>query len=103
MDAERDSIKLKQVEFLSTKIGESFNGTITGVTERGIFVNLNDIFCEGMVRVSDLKGDYYVFNPKTHALVGRSSGKAYKLGDDIKVKVESTNTQKRQIDFTLAK
>ncbi|WP_076782541.1 ribonuclease R [Balneola sp. EhC07] len=103
VDAERDSIKLKQVEFLSTKIGESFNGTITGVTERGIFVNLNDIFCEGMVRVSDLKGDYYVFNLKTHALVGRSSGKAYKLGDDIKVKVESTNTQKRQIDFTLAK
>ena len=103
VDAERDSIKLKQVEFLSTKIGENFNGTITGVTERGIFVNLDDIHCEGMVRVSDLKGDYYVFNQKTHALIGRSSGRSYKLGDAIKVKVESTNTQKRQIDFTLAK
>ncbi|MAC04692.1 MAG: ribonuclease R [Balneola sp.] len=103
VDAERDSIKLKQVEFLSTKIGENFNGTITGVTERGIFVNLDDIHCEGMVRVSDLKGDYYVFNQKTHALIGRSSGRSYKLGDAIKVKVESTNTQKRQIDFSLAK
>ncbi|MFY0682924.1 MAG: ribonuclease R [Balneola sp.] len=103
VDAERDSIKLKQVEFLSTKIGQNFDGTITGVTERGIFVNLNDIYCEGMVRVSDLKGDYYIFNPKIHALVGKSSGKSYKLGDAIKVKVESTNLQKRQIDFTLAK
>ena len=102
VDAERDSIKLKQVEFLSTKIGDSFEGTITGVIERGLFVNLNNIHCEGMVRISDLKGDYYVYNPKTHALVGKSSGKSYKLGDEIKVKVESTNLQKRQIDFTLA-
>jgi ribonuclease R len=102
VDAERDSVKLKQVEFLSTKIGQSFNGTITGVMERGIFVNLNDIHCEGMVRISDLKGDYYVFNSKIHALVGKSSGKSYKMGDEIKVKVESTNLQKRQIDFTLA-
>lgn len=103
VDAERDSIKLKQVEFLSTKIGQNFDGTITGVIERGIFVNLDDIYCEGMVRISDLKGDYYVFNSKIHALVGKSSGKSYKLGDSIKVKVESTNLQKRQIDFTLAK
>jgi ribonuclease R len=102
VDAERDSIKLKQVEFLSTKIGESFNGRITGVMERGIFVNLDDVHCEGMVRISDLKGDYYVYNSKTHALVGKSSGKTYQLGDEIKVKVESTNLQKRQIDFTLA-
>lgn len=103
VDAERDSIKLKQVEFLSTKIDQIFNGTITGVTERGIFVNLDDVHCEGMLRVSDLKGDYYVFNPKIHALIGKSSGKSYKLGDGIKVKVESTNLQKRQIDFTLEK
>lgn len=103
VDAERDSIKLKQVEFLSTKIGETFNGIITGVIERGIFVNLKDVHCEGMIKVSDLKSDYFVFNSQNHSLVGRSSGKSYKLGDDIKVKVESTNLQKRQIDFTLAK
>lgn len=103
VDAERDSIKLKQVEFMSTKIGENFNGTISGVTERGLFVSLDDIFCEGMVKVSDLNNDYYVYNQKTHALIGRSSGKAFQLGDSIKVQVESTNLQKRQIDFTLAK
>ncbi|WP_018126720.1 ribonuclease R [Balneola vulgaris] len=103
VDAERDSIKLKQVEFLSSKIGQVFDGVISGVTERGIFVNLKDVYCEGMLRVSDLKGDYYIFNPQLHALVGKSSGKAYKLGDDIKVRVDSTNLQKRQIDFTLAK
>ncbi len=103
VDAERDSIKLKQVEFLSTKIGEKFDGVITGVIERGIFVNLKNVHCEGMIRVSDLKGDYYVYNPKLHALVGKSSGKSYKLGDDLEVIVDSTNLQKRQIDFTLAK
>ncbi len=102
VDAERDSIKLKQVEFLSTKIGEQFDGVISGVTERGLFVNLKDIYCEGMIRVSDLKNDYYIYNQDRHALVGRSSGKSYQMGDNIKVKVTNTNLQKRQIDFTPA-
>lgn len=103
VDAERDSIKLKQVEYLSSKIGQEFEGTISGVTERGLFILLNDVFCEGMIRVSDLNKDYYVYDQKTHALVGRSSGKKFQLGDSIKVKVESTNLQKRQIDFIPAK
>lgn len=97
--AERDSIKLKQVEFLSGKIGEAFDGVISGVTERGVFVNLKDIHCEGMVRVSDLKGDYYNYDQRSHSLVGRSSKKKYQLGDEIRIKVESVNHQKRQIDF----
>ncbi len=99
VDAERDSIKLKQVEFLSKKIGQTFEGVISGVTERGVFVNLKDVHCEGMIRVSDIKGDYFVYNQNLHALVGRSSGKSYRLGDDLKVKVQSVNMGKRQIDF----
>ncbi|SMO54510.1 ribonuclease R [Gracilimonas mengyeensis] len=103
VDAERDSIKLKQVEFLSSRQGQVFDGVISGVMERGVFVTLNDIFCEGMVRISDLKGDYYVYNADRHALVGRKSGKQFQLGDEIKVHVKSTDLEKRQIDFGLAR
>ena len=99
VDAERDSIKLKQVEFLSTKIGQVFEGVISGVTERGVFVNLKDIYCEGMIRLRDFRSDYFVYNQNLHALVGKSSGKSYRLGDDLTVKVLSVNTSKRQIDF----
>ncbi len=102
VDAERDSIKLKQVEFLSDRIGESFDGVISGVTDRGIFVNLKDVHCEGMIRIGDMKGDYYLYNQQRHALVGKASGKSFQLGDTIKVKVQSTNLQKRQIDFVPA-
>ncbi|MEX0843764.1 MAG: ribonuclease R [Balneolaceae bacterium] len=103
VDAERDSVKLKQVEFLSSKTGETFDGIISGVIERGIFVTLKDIYCEGMIRMSDLKSDYFVYNEKRHALVGRKSGKQYQLGDEIRVRVKSVDTQKRQIDFGLAR
>ncbi|MBD3616033.1 MAG: ribonuclease R [Gracilimonas sp.] len=103
VDAERDSVKLKQVEFLSKKTGETFDGIISGVMERGIFVTLKDIYCEGMIRMSDLKSDYFVYNDKRHALVGRKSGKQFQLGDEIRVRVKSTDMQKRQIDFGLAR
>ena len=102
VDAERDSIKLKQVEFLSNKIGEAFDGVISGVTERGVFVNLKDIHCEGMIRVSDLKGDYYNYDQRSHSLIGRSSKKTFQLGDDIRIRIDSVNHQKRQIDFVPA-
>ncbi len=103
VEAERDSIKLKQVEFLNSKIGEKFAGVISGVMERGIFITLKDIYCEGMIRMSDLKNDYFVYNEKRHALVGKKSGKQYQLGDEIRVRVKSTNLEKRQIDFALAR
>ena len=102
VEAERDSIKLKQVEFLSDKIGEEFAGTISGVTERGLFVILDDIYCEGMIRVGRLKGDYYIYDERSHSLIGRASGKRYQLGDKIDIKVEQTDLEKRQIDFDLA-
>jgi ribonuclease R len=102
VEAERDSVKLKQVEFLSDRLGENFEGTISGVTDNGLYVQINDIYCEGMVRVSDLKDDFYVFHPKLHCLVGRSKGKKYRLGDTINVKVVKTDLEKRQIDLTLS-
>ena len=99
VDAERDSIKLKQVEYLSKYVGEEFPGVISGVMERGIFVTLNDVFCEGMIRVGDLKGDYFHYEPRSHALIGKRSGARYQLGDAITVKVDAVNLEKKQIDF----
>jgi ribonuclease R len=100
--AERDSVKLKQVEFMSEKIGEEFNGVISGVTEKGLYVTINDFYCEGMVHVSDLKDDYYVYDQNAHCLVGRHTGKSFHLGGEIRVKVTNTNIDQRQIDFELA-
>ena len=103
VEAERDSVKLKQVEYLSERLGQTFEGTISGVTDNGIYVQINDIYCEGMIRVSDLKDDYYVYHPKLHCLTGRSKGKKYRLGDNINVKVVRTDLEKRQIDLELSR
>lgn len=102
VEAERDSVKLKQVEYLSERLGQSFRGTISGVTENGIYVQIDDIYCEGMIRVSDLKDDYYLYHPKLHCLTGRSKGKQYRLGDKINVKVVRTDLDRRQIDLELS-
>ncbi|TVR30214.1 MAG: ribonuclease R [Balneolaceae bacterium] len=102
VEAERDSVKLKQVEYLSERLGQTFKGTISGVTENGIYVQINDIYCEGMIRVSDLKDDYYVYHPKMHCLTGKSKGKNYRLGDAIQIKVVRTDLEKRQIDLELS-
>ncbi len=101
IDAERDSIKLKQVEYLSDRLGQDFDGVISGVIEKGIFVDLKDIHCEGMIRVSDLSDDYYVYDEKRHCLVGRHKGKEYQLGKEIRVKVVKTDIERRQIDLQL--
>ncbi len=103
IDAERDSIKLKQVEYLSEHIGEKFDGVVSGVIENGIFVDLKNIHCEGMIRVSDLKDDYYVYDEKNHWLMGRSNRKKYKLGKEIRVKVVRTDIKQRHIDLELVK
>ncbi len=97
--AERDSIKLKQAEFMSEKIGESFDGVISGVTDKGIYVMLNENFCEGMIAVRDLDDDFYMYEQSRHLLRGRNRGKIYRLGDDIRVKVAGTDLEQRQIDF----
>lgn len=101
IDAERDSVKLKQVEYLSEHLGEDFEGVISGVMDKGIFVDLKNIHCEGMVRVSDLTDDYYVYDEKRHCLVGKNHGKKYQLGKEIHVKVVNTDIKARQIDLKL--
>lgn len=101
IEAERDSVKLKQVEYLSKHIGDVFDGVISGVIEKGFFVDLKEMHCEGMVRVSNLKDDYYVYDDRQHCLVGRSKGKKYQLGKEIRVRVVRTDVEQRQIDFDL--
>ncbi len=100
--AERDSIKLKQVEYLSTRIGEVFDGVVSGVTDKGVYVLLKDIYCEGMIGMSELNDDYYIYDQKRHCLTGRNHGRTYILGNELKVRVVNTNTELRQIDFELA-
>lgn len=101
IEAERDSVKLKQVEYLSQHLGEDFDGVISGVMGSGIFVDLKDIHCEGMVRVSDLSDDYYEYDEQRHCLVGRNHGKKYQLGKEVRVKVVKTDVKARQIDLKL--
>lgn len=101
IDAERDSVKLKQVEYLSQHLGEDFDGVISGVMGSGIFVDLKELHCEGMVRVSDLSDDYYEYDESRHCLVGRNHGKKYQLGKEVRVKVVKTDIKARQIDLKL--
>lgn len=101
-NAERASIKYKQVEFMSAHLGEIFDGVISGVTEWGIYVELTSNKCEGMIPIRDLDDDYYTFDDKNYCLVGRRYHKKYQLGDEITVKVAKANLDKKQLDFVIA-
>jgi ribonuclease R len=101
MDAERASIKYKQVEFMSDKLGQEFDGIISGISEWGIYVELNENKCEGMVSVQSLMDDFYVFDEDNYCMTGRNTKKVYQLGDDVKIVVKSVNLAKRQMDFTM--
>jgi ribonuclease R len=101
-DAERESIKFKQVEYMSTKIGQTFDGIVAGVTEFGLFVEDEYSKSEGMVRLSTLD-DYYEFNEATLSLVGRASQNRIRLGDKIKIKLLKADVPKRQLDFEIVK
>jgi ribonuclease R len=101
-NAERASIKYKQVEFMSERLGQVFDGVISGVTEWGIYVELLENKCEGMIPIRDLDDDYYTFDDKNYCLVGRRYHKKYQLGDGITVKVAKANLDKKQLDFVLA-
>lgn len=100
-DAERASIKYKQVEYMSKRIGEEFIGIISGVTNWGIYVEEMETKCEGLIRVSDLNDDYYVFDERKVELVGQKNKKKYKLGDKLKIKVKSVDAVKKTIDYVL--
>lgn len=98
-EAERASVKYKQVEFMSDKIGQVFDGVISGVTEWGIYVEIVENKCEGMIRNRDLKGDQFVFDEENYRYVGRSSGMIYALGDAVKIIVVSADLVKKQLNF----
>ncbi|MEG0463217.1 ribonuclease R [Bacteroides sp.] len=100
-NAERASVKYKQVEFMSEHVGQTFDGVISGVTEWGLYVELNENKCEGLVPVRDLDDDYYEFDDKNYCLRGRRKNKLYSLGDSITIKVARANLEKKQLDFTL--
>lgn len=100
--AERASVKYKQVEFMGERIGEVYNGVISGVTEWGLYVEINENKCEGMIAMRDLGNDFYEFNEKNYCLIGRRHHQKFSLGDPIKIKVARANLAKKQLDFVLA-
>ena len=101
-DAERDSIKYMQVKFMEKHVGEDFMGVISGVTEWGVFVELLDSKCEGMIRIRDFKDDYYIFDEKNYAIEGERNGKIFQLGDQIMITVKNADLDKKQLDFVPA-
>jgi len=98
-DAERASIKYKQVEFMSMAADKMYNGIITGVTDFGIFVEIVETKCEGMVRLADLKDDYYELDEKNYRVIGRKRNKIYRLGDKVEVRIKKTDVDRRMIDL----
>ncbi len=100
--AERSSIKYKQVEYMADHLGEVYSGVISGVTEWGLYVELDDNKCEGLVPVRDLADDFYDFDEKNYSLVGRRHGHRYRLGDSVQVKVARCDIAKKQLDFVIA-
>lgn len=101
-NAERASIKYKQIEFMSEHLGQVYEGTISGITEWGIYVEINENKCEGMIPMRDLGEDYFDFDEKNYRLVSHRRRKVYALGDPIRIKVARASLEKRQLDFTLA-
>lgn len=101
-EAERASVKYKQVEFMSDKLGQTFDGIISGVTEWGIYVEILENKCEGMVKARDIPGDYFMFDKDNYRYIGRNTNKVYALGDNVKIVVRSADLIKKQLDFIFA-
>jgi ribonuclease R len=101
-DAERASIKYKQVEFMKEHIGQSFDGVISGVTEWGLYVEIIENKCEGMIPIRDLDDDFYHFDEENYCLVGRKYNRKYQLGDQLRIVIANANLEKKQLDFALA-
>ena len=101
-NAERDSIKYKMVEFMADKIGQEFDAHISGIQSYGIFCEIDENHCEGLVGMHDLEGDYYEYDERNYCLVGRRHHQKYQLGDPVRIKVARANVERRQLDFVLA-
>ncbi|MBC6111957.1 ribonuclease R [Pedobacter fastidiosus] len=100
-EAERASIKYKQAEYLENNIGSVYKGIISGVTEWGMYVEIEENKCEGMIRLRDISDDFYVLDEKNYCIVGQRKKKKYQLGDEVMIRVKKVDLSKRQIDFTL--
>ena len=100
-DAERASVKYKQAEYLEGNIGKEYSGIISGVTEWGMYVEIIENKCEGMVRLRDITDDFYVLDEKNYCIIGQRKKKKYQLGDEVNIMVKKVDLSKRQIDFTL--
>ena len=100
-EAERTSVRVMQAEYMKRHVGDEFAGVIGGVTEFGIFVEINELLVEGLVRVRDLLDDYYLFDEKHYSLKGRSRGRVYRLGDQVRVRVVAVRPEERQIELAL--
>jgi len=102
-DAERASIKFKQAEYMSVRVGKEFRGTISGVAEWGIFVEEDETKCEGLIRISDLGNDYYIFEREKYRIVGKQTHERFTLGDKLKIRVKAVDLEKKSIDYELVK
>ena len=100
-EAERDSIKMKQVEYLETRVGEEFDAVISGVSDRGLYVELKETRAEGMVRIRDVGNDYYTYDEKRYRLVGERTKTQFALGDPVRVKLVAARVAEKELDFTL--
>jgi ribonuclease R len=101
VDAERESVKLKQIEYLKDHLGEEFHAIISGITHFGIFVKITDILAEGLIRLKDLEDDFYVYDEKKYALIGKSKKKQFRLGDKVQVKLVRVDYEKTELDFII--
>lgn len=101
-EAERQSVKMKQVQFMRKFLGEEFDAVISGVTNYGFFVQIIDYLAEGLIRLRDIEGDYFIFDEKKYALIGRRTGKVFRLGDALRVKLVKIDESRCELDFILA-
>ena len=100
-DAERSSVKYKQAEYLKDQVGNIFTGIISGVTEWGMYVEIIENKCEGMIRLRDISDDFYTLDEKNYAIIGQRKKKIYQLGDEVQIRVKNVDLTKKQIDFSL--
>ena len=103
MEAERESVKYKQVEYMSDKIGEEYAGIISGVIHRGIFVEMTETKCEGLVGIKNMGEGNFSFDESNYCITDTDDGTAYRLGDAVKVRVIETNLENRTIDLELVR
>lgn len=101
--AERASIKYKQIEFMADKIGKVYDGVISGISTWGIYVEINENKCEGMVYIRDLEDDVYVYDEKNYCIIGRRTQRKYQIGNDIRIKVVKADLIKKYLDFEIVR